>query len=74
VQRAVKSRRFPWAEISHFVTHEAQLRIVKLKYDVLDELSFSRRRKEARKVRMQYAECNHGFLVKRLGNADLWAS
>lgn len=46
VGRHVRSRRHPWAEIDSFIKHDAQLRSVKIMYNMSEELLFSRGRKK----------------------------
>jgi hypothetical protein len=42
--------------MNHHVKHQAQLRMIKITYNVMDQLSFSQRRKE-RSEGARYAEC-----------------
>lgn len=62
IQRAVRSRHYPWGEIDNYVMHRAQLRIISLRYNLGDHLNFSRRRTAEHTRYHTYTDCKFKIL------------
>jgi hypothetical protein len=57
IQRAIRSRCYPWTEIDNYVKHQSQLRIITLRYNLDDQLNFCRRRRDENMLGHKYPNC-----------------
>ena len=64
MQRAIKSRRHPYASIANYIVDVAKLEQVKLLYDLSDELSFHGPRTQARRTEWQSDACDYTGLYR----------